>query len=86
MKWSFPLINPGTHSSVKDLINKVLSELNEFDNENDLEKKGMEAIDILHSAETLVRKFFSQNPSLSFPEMKKKVIKKNNDRGYYLVH
>jgi hypothetical protein len=81
MNWIFPKIN-GEHSE-KVTINNLLSEIEEFKEEDDLERKAMEAMDILHSAETLVRQFFMRNQSLSAGEIKNKVIQKNDKRKYY---
>jgi hypothetical protein len=81
MNWIFPKIN-GEHSE-KVTINNLLSEIEEFKEEDDLERKAMEAMDILHSAETLVRQFFMRNQSLSACEIKNKVIQKNDKRKYY---
>jgi hypothetical protein len=81
MNWIFPKIN-GEHSE-KVTINNLLSEIEEFREEDDLERKAMEAMDILHSAETLVRQFFMRNQSLSACEIKNKVIQKNDKRKYY---
>ena len=81
--WLFPLCKRTKDYSYSDLVDKVLSELIEFTKETDLEKKAMEAIDILHSAETLTRQFFLRNPSLSFKTFKSCVIIKNRQRGYY---
>ena len=83
MGWHFPLIRPVQKFDDENLVNKVLSELTEFEKETDLNKKALEAIDVLHSAETLVRKFFLKYPSLSFRKRKRQVIEKNKKRGYY---
>ena len=82
-KWHFPLIRSVKNPSIKDLIDKVKSELKEFERETNVNKKAAEAIDILHSAETLVRQFFQKYPSMSFHKKKRQIIKKNRQRGYY---
>lgn len=81
MNWIFPKIN-GKHSE-EVTIKNLLSEIDEFQEEVNLEEKAMEAIDILHSAETLVRQFFMRNQSLSANKIRDKVIQKNDKRKYY---
>lgn len=83
MKWHFPLIRVARRDKNDRLVSKVMSELIEFEDETDLDKKATEAIDVLYSAETLVRVFFSKHPSLSFDKSKTEAIKKNKKRGYY---
>jgi hypothetical protein len=84
MQCNFPEIFPGKDQTDEFLLIKVLQELSEFGREKiTLEHQALEAIDVLHAAETLVRKFFARNPNLSFEEMKAKAIAKNRERGYY---
>ncbi len=83
MKWHFPAITMKTTNSDSYLLDKVLEEMIEFENETNLSKKAEEAIDILHSSETLVRQFFLKYPTLSIKRIKKKVIIKNKKRSYY---
>ena len=81
--FNFPEIFPGKDQDDKFIHEKVLQELGEFLREKDLEKKAVEVMDILHSAETLVRKFFHRNPRLCQKTIIRKVIGKNKKRGYY---
>lgn len=83
MKWHFSICIPDRKDRNERLSNKVRSELAEFDKEKDLNEKAKEAVDILHSAENLVRKFFNKHPKLSFEKIKTAVVSKNAKRGYY---
>lgn len=79
--YHFPLINPVKKFPLKHFIDHIREEIKEFEEETDTDNKEKEAIDILHSAETFVRKFF--NNDKHFEEVKRKVITKNEIRGYY---
>lgn len=81
--FNFPEIFPGKPQDDKFLHDKVLQELGEFLSETDPRKQAVEAMDVLHSAETLVRKFFSRHPDLWPHEAIKEVVAKNASRGYY---
>jgi uncharacterized caspase-like protein len=82
-KWHFPLINPVRKFSIKHFTDHVNEEVDEFKQEKDLAKKAKECVDVLHAAETLVRKFFLQHPELDVEKIKKQIIDKNKKRGYY---
>lgn len=79
--YHFPLINPVKKFNLEHFIDHIREEIKEFEEETDPGKKEKEAIDILHSAETFVRKFF--NDDEKFERIKQKVITKNKNRGYY---
>lgn len=81
--FNFPEIFPGKDQDDQFLHDKVLQELGEFLSETDPEKQAVEAMDILHAAETLVRKFFRRYPEMWPHEAIGKVVRKNADRGYY---
>lgn len=81
--FNFPEIFPKSDQDDQFLHDKVLQELGEFLKEEDLEKKAVEAMDILHAAETLVLKFFIRNPQLDPDKAIDQVIAKNDRRGYY---
>lgn len=83
MKWHFPLTKFAKEYDITKQIDSVLNEVAEFEKETDIDKKAFEVIDILHSAETLVRMFFLKYPLLSFHQKKIKIIRKNKKRGYY---
>ncbi len=82
MDWLFPEIRCPSQT-IEEIIKHLQSEINEFNNENDLIKKAIEVCDILHCSETLVRQFFLRNPSLLIDDIRQKVIEKNRQRGYY---
>ena len=81
--WHFPLINPVQYFDLQHYIDHVKEELEEFEKETDPEKKRLEAMDILQSAETVVRKYFERTTGKSFEEVKSDMISKNELRGYY---
>ena len=82
--FNFPEILPGKVQTDEFLLIKVLQEISEFGRERiELEHQALEAVDVLHAAETLVRKFFQKHPELSLQDTIEKVVKKNADRGYY---
>lgn len=83
MKFTFPEINPTNDKTLEHYTERVKLEADEFEQEEILEKKAMEAVDILHAAETVVRKFFKLHPELNLDEIVKSVISKNTNRGYY---
>ena len=83
MKWHFPLARFAKKYNVKKQIRSILNEIAEFEEETDLDKKASEVVDVLHSAETLVRMFFLKYPLLSFSQKKIETIQKNKKRGYY---
>ena len=79
--WHFPLINPVKKYSLNHFLNHIREECREFEEETSQEEKEKEAVDILHAAETFVRKFFADDKR--FEEVRDKVIAKNTSRGYY---
>ena len=81
MKYHFPLIKPKVSIPMWQMLLKLEEEMAEFQQDQGVEAKKKEAIDILHVAETLVRKFF--NDDAEFERIKALVTKKNKDRGYY---
>lgn len=81
VRWHFPLINPRLKFSNFHYLLHIVLEIVEFIRESDPGKKEKEAVDILHSAETFVRKFFANDKH--FEEVRKSVIDKNSVRGYY---
>ena len=82
-KWHFPLINPEQNYSLKHYFDHITEEIKEFEEETNKELKRKEAVDILHSAETFVRKYFERTEGSSFEEVKQSTITKNRKRGYY---
>lgn len=80
-QWHFPLINPVQKFSLQHYLDHIVEEIKEFNEETNPELKEKEAMDILHSAETFVRKFFHDKKR--FDEVRKSVIAKNKSRGYY---
>ena len=83
MIWHFPMILPNRKDRNERLSAKVRAELKEFDEEKDLLAKATEAMDVLHSAENLVQKFFAKHPQLNADRVKAYVTTKNAVRGYY---
>jgi len=83
MEFHFPLIDPVKHWELKHYLNKVREECSEFEEEKDPERQAKEVVDILHAAETLVRKYFERNTIFTLEEIKTATVKKNRDRGYY---
>ena len=82
--FNFPEILPGKVQTDEFLLIKVLQELSEFGRERiESEHQALEAVDVLHAAETLVRKFFQKHPELDMEEVIRQVIAKNDARGYY---
>ncbi len=81
--WNFPLINPIKEFDIQHYLDHIKEEIDEFEKEKDPEKKRKEAVDVLHAAETFVRKFFIADPSISFDEVCNQVKHKNQMRGYY---
>ena len=82
-QWHFPLINPVVHYPLEHYLEHLLEEIEEFKDETDDEKKRQEALDVLHAAETLVRKYFERTSGDTFMQVKNRVIAKNLNRGYY---
>lgn len=89
MLWNFPEIDPGRSWDLQHYIDKIKEEVREFQKEiddfqfPDMERKVKELVDILHSSETLVRKFLELHPEVDIDSFLKKVIEKNSLRGYY---
>ncbi len=95
IRWHFPLVKPNRKDTVADLVEKVRSELTEFEEADNTPDKMLELLDVLHSAETLVRKFFKfycfKDVDLAADEivdeamfeMKQEIVSKNKKRGYY---
>lgn len=85
MRTNFPLINPVKKFSIKHYADHVKEEIEEFEKGETDEQKAKEVIDVLHAAETLVRKFFVQHPEFDIDFIITQIIKKNKERGYYDV-
>ncbi len=92
LRWHFPLIRPKRQDSLKDLITKVRSELDELEKAPTVHEQLLEAVDVLHSAETLVRKLFNQHSGdknlqhlkgYAYDLYRRTVIRKNKLQGYY---
>jgi hypothetical protein len=84
MRWHFPLINPNLRFSLKHYFDHVKEELKEYEAEPEGSiEQAKEVVDVLHSAETLVRKFFERNPQHNFDDIKARTVEKNRARGYY---
>lgn len=81
--WHFPLINPVCPFDLEHYLNHVYEELDEFKNAEDLDEEAKEVLDVLHAAETLVRRFFIEHPELDFSSVRDSIVKKNRARGYY---
>lgn len=81
MKFNFPAIK--STRDVRQSAQKVQDELNEFidELEKPSDKLKLECIDILHTAESLMRKVFESEDEMD--EFIKKVYDKNKNRGYY---
>jgi len=82
-KWHFPLINPVQNYSLEHYLDHIVEEIKEFKEETDPELKRKEAVDILHAAETFVRKYFQRTKGSDFKQVRTATIKKNRKRGYY---
>ncbi len=85
MEFNFPEVDPGRDWPISHYIDHIREECKEFEEEEDFDKKVMELLDILHSAETLVRKFHNLNPAVDLDEAVRKVIRKVTLKGYYEV-
>lgn len=80
MHFNFPEIK--TTRNLKERVQKVQDELNEFKEATLEQHKDEELIDILHSVETLIRlRFKNREQVLNFKI--REVISKNTKRGYY---
>lgn len=78
--YNFPEIK--TTRTIEERIMKVKDELKEFEEAKTQDKKDEEAVDILHSVETLLRgNFEGREDTLNY--LIKKVFSKNNLREYY---
>jgi len=76
MDYNFPEIK--TTRTEEECVQKIIDEINEF-----LQKPSdEEAVDILHSVETFVRKRFASR-ELILNDVISSTIKKNSVRGYY---
>lgn len=80
--WHFPLINPVKQFDLQHYLDKVGEEVKEFQDAKTTAEMDKEAIDILHAAETFVRKYCI-TMGVDFESVKNAVIRKNEDRGYY---
>ena len=82
MKYNFPEIKG--RRSIEEQIEKVREEIKEFEDASSLEvhAKDLEALDILHAAETLVRLRF-RGREQSVDSLVEEVITKNLERGKY---
>lgn len=84
MWWNFPPINPLKKFTIKHYADHISSEIEEFNKEETGSvAQAKEVIDILHAAETLVRKFFEKHPQHDVSKVRQQVIRKNDERGYY---
>lgn len=83
MEFNFPEINPGFSKGLDHYSERVKLEVDEFQKAESLDDMAMEAIDVLHAAETLVRKFFLEHPELNITAYIHDVKVKNSQRGYY---
>lgn len=80
--WHFPLINPQQKFDIKHFIDHVGLEVKEFHDAKTDDEKDKEAVDVLHAAETFVRKYFEAN-GRSYESVRDAIIAKNKNRGYY---
>ena len=84
MKWNFPQIDPVRFWDTQHYLDHVREECWEFEVEQEgTEDKAKECLDILHAAETLVRKYFERNPQFKLEDIQAAIIVKNTSRGYY---
>jgi len=81
--WHFPLINPKQLFDLEHYAEHVLEEIEEYRTAESKVEEAKEVVDVLHAAETLVRKYFERNPDVTFEEVRDGIIKKNKDRSYY---
>lgn len=81
IRWHFPLINPRDSYPLNHYLEHIDQEMKEFDQANSQRRREEEAIDVLHAAETFVRKFFRTEEE--FIKAKARVVRKNINRGYY---
>lgn len=81
-RWHFPLINPVKQFDLQHYLDKVEEEVKEFKDAKSMPEMEKEAVDILHAAETFVRKFCA-SMGVDFEAVKAATIKKNKERGYY---
>ena len=80
--WHFPLCNPKIPFPIEHFLEHIQLEIEEFKEETEPVRKAKEAVDILHSAETFIRHYFSQT-DIKFEAIRDAVIIKNTLRGYY---
>lgn len=83
MRYNFPEIDPGRSHDINHYLDHVAEEVKEVKQETDKDKEAIEILDVLHAAETLVRKYFKSRPELNVYELIDQVIEKNRKRGYY---
>jgi uncharacterized protein YqgV (UPF0045/DUF77 family) len=80
LKFTFPEIL--TNRTREQQAQKVVDEVNEYFNENEVELSDKEAVDVLHAAETFIRVHFKGRMGI-LKKIIEATIKKNTDRGYY---
>jgi len=80
MKFTFPEIKT-TRNKFQSLT-KIEEEIYEYRRTREDENEDEEAIDILHSAETFIRKQFHGREEV-LDKLIEQVILKNKERGYY---
>lgn len=80
MKWSFPKLS--LSKTLDEQCSKIREEVSEFEIELDSHNKDLEAIDIYHAAESLLRIHFSGREDV-LDSIILEVIEKNRKRGKY---
>ncbi len=83
MKYNFPELERSKKLSIKHYTEHIGEEVKEFQKARGAHK-AEELIDILHSVETLVRKYFKRHPQFNPDKIVKQVKQKNKKRGYYI--
>ena len=81
MEWKFPAIK--TTKTAKQQVLKVEEETGEFLSARRKHAKDLEAVDIYHAAETLLRIHFRGREE-ELDKVMEQVVKKNRDRKKYL--
>lgn len=78
VRWHFPKVSKNEPAGRQAM--KIIEEVLEFSKAKDELERCVEACDILHAAETLIRQNFD---NITFRKAKSIVIAKNEARGYY---
>jgi len=78
---NFPRVKYVDTNTIEEQLDHVRSEINEIEREQTIDAQFAEALDLLHSTETLVRIYLDKG--MNYEQGRARVIAKNIARGYY---